>query len=117
MSQLAGVRQLLNRLLQSWRMADASMGDVQLLASEVTANAIRYGQSPVTLIARYDGQRVRIEVGDGSRELPQRRQPAATDEGGRGMFLVDAMAADWGVLPTVNGKRVWFEVELGEEPS
>ena len=117
LSQIATARQLLSRLLQSWRMADETMGDVQLLASEITANAIQHGQSPVTLIARYDGQRVRVEVGDGSRELPQRRMPRANDEGGRGMFLVDAMAADWGVIPTLHGKRVWFEVELGQEPA
>ena len=115
LSEVSVARALLRRLLQSWRMADEVTGDIQLLASEVTTNAIRHGQSPVTMIARYDGSRVRIEVGDGSRELPSRRDLTNDAEGGRGMFLVDAMASDWGVLPTLHGKRVWFEVELGDE--
>jgi anti-sigma regulatory factor (Ser/Thr protein kinase) len=110
------VRELLKRLLASWRMAEAATKDVQLLASEVVGNAIRHGQSPVTLIARYDGKRVRVEVGDGSPELPALKHPSAFDEGGRGMLLVEAIARNWGVLATVGGKRVWFEVELGPEP-
>ncbi|MCU1586659.1 MAG: sensor protein [Frankiales bacterium] len=115
-AEVSMVRELLKRLLTSWRMAEAATNDVQLLASEVVSNAIRHGLSPVTLIARYDGKRVRIEVGDGSREMPTPRHPSAFDEGGRGMLLVEAIATNWGVLPTVGGKRVWFEVELGPEP-
>lgn len=115
-AEVGVVRELLKRLLASWRMAAAATDDVLLLASEVAGNAIRHGQSPVTLIARYDGKRVRIEVGDGSRELPMTRHPTAFDEGGRGMLLVEAIAADWGVLATTGGKRVWFEIELGPEP-
>jgi anti-sigma regulatory factor (Ser/Thr protein kinase) len=111
-----GVRELLKRLLASWRMADAATNDVQLLASEVVGNAIRHSGSPVALIARYDGKCVRIEVGDGSPELPSLKHPSAFDEGGRGMLLVEAIARNWGVLATVEGKRVWFEVELGPEP-
>jgi anti-sigma regulatory factor (Ser/Thr protein kinase) len=115
-AEVAAVRELLTRLLASWRMAEAAVGDVLLLATEVTANAIRHGQSPVTVIARYDGARVRIEVGDASRELPTPRRPGSLDEGGRGLLLVERVAKDWGVLPTLGGKRVWFEIELGPEP-
>lgn len=117
LSQVSGVRELMRRLLASWRMADKATRDVELLATEITANAIRHGQSPVTLIARYDGKRVRVEVGDAARELPLPRRPDEMDEGGRGMLLVQSLAADWGVVTTLSGKRVWFEVELGPEPA
>ena len=116
LAEVSTVRELLKRLLASWRMAEAATNDVQLLASEVVGNAIRHSRSPVILIARYDGKRVRIEVGDGSPELPALKHPSAFDEGGRGMLLVESIARNWGVLATVGGKRVWFEVELGPEP-
>jgi sigma-B regulation protein RsbU (phosphoserine phosphatase) len=108
---VAGARAFLTRLLASWRM-DALLedGDVVLLASELATNAIFHGVSPVTVIARYDGAVVRVEVGDGSRELPAPRDARDSDEGGRGMHLVEALSSGWGSLPTREGKRVWFEV-------
>jgi serine/threonine-protein kinase RsbW len=30
--------------------------------------------------------------------------------GGRGLLLVEALAARWGVIPSEAGKRVWFEL-------
>jgi hypothetical protein len=39
---------------------------------------------------------------------PQRGE---TDEGGRGLYLVD-QATRWGSRPTHDGKAVWFEVPL-----
>jgi anti-sigma regulatory factor (Ser/Thr protein kinase) len=118
LAHVSVVRALLRRLLASWRMDAGELpDDVQLLASEITANAIEHGQSPVTVIARYDGRCVRVEVGDGSLEAPARRQAEPFDEKGRGMFLVDAIAQAWGVLPTVHGKRVWFEIAVPPEAS
>lgn len=47
---------------------------------------------------------------DDSRLRPSVRYAGEHDEGGRGMFLVDALASAWGVTDTANGKTVWFEV-------
>ena len=38
---------------------------------------------------------------------------AETDEGGRGLYLVDQLATRWGSRPTKDGKAVWFEVPVG----
>jgi hypothetical protein len=47
---------------------------------------------------------------DESIEQPSRR--SGTDEigGGRGLKLVEAVAASWGVSPEGQGKSVWFEL-------
>jgi sigma-B regulation protein RsbU (phosphoserine phosphatase) len=112
-SAVPGVRAFLRRVLASWRMDELSAnGDVELMVTELTTNAVRHGLSPVTVIARYDGERVRVEVGDGSRELPAPRTADPVDEGGRGIQLVEALSAAWGTLPTLDGKRVWFEVPV-----
>jgi anti-sigma regulatory factor (Ser/Thr protein kinase) len=110
---LADVRRLLRRLLASWRIEErVAAGDLELLATEVTANAIRHSGTTATAVVRFLGDRFRIEVGDGSRAAPVRRQPDLLAEGGRGLPLVDTLSSDWGVVPTRDGKRVWFEVPV-----
>ncbi|WP_169336551.1 ATP-binding protein, partial [Nocardiopsis prasina] len=47
--------------------------------------------------------------------LPRIRSAGADDEGGRGLYLVDQLAARWGSRPTPDGKAVWFEVPLKSE--
>ena len=37
---------------------------------------------------------------------------AETDEGGRGLYLVDQLATRWGSRPTQDGKAVWFEIPI-----
>jgi anti-sigma regulatory factor (Ser/Thr protein kinase) len=91
-------------------MSELVGGDIELLASELVTNVIRHAASPFTVIVRYDGNLVRVEVGDGSRALPEARSPGVDDETGRGLLLLEALAAGWGVTPTLAGKRVWFEV-------
>jgi len=103
-------RRFLTGLLHSWRMSELADGDIELLTSEVCSNAVRHAHSAFTVIVRFDGTRVRVEVGDGSRVLPQPRESTPDDESGRGLFLVEQLASAWGVVPTVEGKRVWFEV-------
>lgn len=111
-ASVASMRALLERLQVSWRMPGATDGVIELLATELAANAIKHAQSSMTVIVRYLGNVIRVEVGDGSRELPRPRQASDDDLDGRGLALVDALAADWGVLPTRTGKRVWCDVAI-----
>lgn len=106
----AQARRFVAGVLHSWRMSDLADGDVLLLTSELVGNAIRHGEAPFTVIARYDGTVVRVEVGDGSPELPVRHQAAPEATGGRGVQIVSDVASAWGVVETVQGKRVWFEM-------
>ena len=41
---------------------------------------------------------------------------AETDEGGRGLYLVDQLATRWGSRPTPDGKAVWFEMPIRRDP-
>ncbi|MDP9440630.1 MAG: ATP-binding protein, partial [Actinomycetota bacterium] len=97
-------------VLRSWRMPEYAGGDLELLTSEVATNAVRHAGGPFTILIRYDGNVVRVEVGDGSRVLPLPGTPDREATSGRGLLLVDKLASAWGVVPTVRGKRVWFEV-------
>ncbi|MER7219367.1 SpoIIE family protein phosphatase [Streptomyces eurythermus] len=101
-------RRLARRALARWDLEDLS-DSVELLVSEVVTNAVRYASRPVTLrLLRTDV--LRCEVGDDVPQLPRLRQARATDEGGRGLYLVNKLARRWGATRLSTGKVVWFEL-------
>ena len=67
-----------------------------------------------TLRLRRGRASVWVEVFDADLRLPRIRTAAETDEGGRGLYLVDQLATRWGSRPTNEGKAVWFEMPIKE---
>jgi hypothetical protein len=61
---------------------------------------------------RRGAESVWVEVFDPDLRLPRIRSARDTDEGGRGLYLVEQLATRWGSRPTAEGKAVWFEVPL-----
>ncbi|WP_197318650.1 ATP-binding protein [Saccharomonospora sp. NB11] len=104
---------------QARRAADAVLGDIEpntrynflLIVSELVANAVLHSRSPKRLRVLRDGAVLRTEVHDGSIEPPLVLTPSPDRQHGRGMFLVDAFADDWGVEVNASGKVVWAEVD------
>ncbi|MGW8988732.1 ATP-binding protein [Streptomyces zhihengii] len=94
-------------------MPEGTADDVVLIVSELVTNAVRYGTEPgdalrATLTA--EPRRVRIEVQDPCRRHPRTR-PTSDERGrGRGLHLVEALAARWGTDDVPFGKVVWVEV-------
>lgn len=110
-AQTAGqARRLARRALARWDLEELSDA-VELLVSEVVTNAVRYAERPITLrLLRTDT--LRCEVGDDVPQLPRLRQARATDEGGRGLYLVNRLARRWGATRLSTGKVVWFELPV-----
>ncbi|MBM7171514.1 serine/threonine-protein phosphatase, partial [Streptomyces sp. G44] len=101
-------RRLARSALVRWGLEELT-DSVELLVSEVVTNAVRYASRPITLrLLRTDV--LRCEVGDDVPQLPRLRQARATDEGGRGLYLVNRMARRWGATRLSTGKVVWFEL-------
>ena len=69
-----------------------------------------------TLRLRRGTTSIWVEVFDADLRLPRIRSAGETDEGGRGLYLVDQLASRWGSRPTHDGKSVWFEVPLSGSP-
>ena len=96
-------------------LVDAGLGGhaytATLLTSELVANAVLHTNTPIEVVVRTAGDRARVEVHDGSRQLPVRKNYSTMSGTGRGLMLVERMAARWGADPTGTGKVVWFEVE------
>ena len=74
--------------------------------------------SQITLRLRRGAASVWVEVFDPDLRLPRIRSAGETDEGGRGLYLVDQIATRWGSRPTRDGKAVWFEIPIdgGRKP-
>lgn len=88
--------------------------EVRLCATELVTNVIDHvGEgTPVTVrVAAADQGRTRIEVTDPDpRALPTLLHAGATDESGRGLALLDAIALRWGVDQEPDRKTVWCEL-------
>jgi signal transduction histidine kinase len=84
------------------------MGDeLALIVSELVTNAVRHAEPPVCLELQADDERVTVAVADGSPGRPVPRPAAADAEGGRGLPMINLLAAETGVRPNPPGKTVW----------
>jgi anti-sigma regulatory factor (Ser/Thr protein kinase) len=84
-----------------------------LLVSEVVTNAVLHARTLVIVSLRQLDEVVRISVIDRSPVRPRIHAFSSTSATGRGLRLLDRLAARWGVDPDPDGsggKAVWFEV-------
>ncbi|HEY1634204.1 MAG TPA: ATP-binding protein [Acidimicrobiales bacterium] len=102
-------REFVARTLLEWGRQDQTEAAV-LLTSELVTNAIIHARTEVAVTMRAAGDGLRVVVLDESDEQPSPRSEADELGGGRGLKLVDAVAASWGVAPQGRGKAVWFEL-------
>jgi anti-sigma regulatory factor (Ser/Thr protein kinase) len=88
-----------------------------LLVSELVANAVLHGGTPLEVVVRCGEDWVRVEVHDGNPQLPMRKHYSNMSGTGRGLMLVEQLAAGWGSERTPGGKVVWFELYGRSVPS
>lgn len=104
-----GARRFVREHLETWNV-QVDDDDVVLMVSELVTNVGLHARTEATVHLSVRGDRLRVEVADGSTE-PVEVQPHRTgSETGRGLMIVDALAAAWGVDMGPAGKTVWFEV-------
>jgi anti-sigma regulatory factor (Ser/Thr protein kinase) len=93
-----------------------SIDDVVLVASELVGNAVRHAEASFdsSLAVSWDveADAVVVRVLDGSPELPRRRSSNDNETSGRGLAIVAAVSADWGVRRNESGKQVWARVAI-----
>ncbi|MFJ8062847.1 ATP-binding protein [Streptomyces sp. NPDC096142] len=86
--------------------------DLKLLTGELVANSVTHTHAACVVCVRLTRDRLRVEVTDVDSNLAVPTQALSTDEHGRGLFLVAAMATEWGSQPCAAGKKTWFELAV-----
>ena len=112
---VARARDLAVEQLAAWELNDLA-DTTELLVSELVTNALRHGEGEIRLRLLLDRTLV-CEVWDSGLVQPRRRRARATDEGGRGLQLVQLLSQAWGSRRTPHGKTVWFEMGLPDGDS
>ena len=113
LAELPAVRHWANGILAEATLSEPENWQVVILLDELVANAISHGSPPITVTLTVLPDAVRGEVADGSNYLPAVGHAGSDQAGGRGMELVEKLAARWGTLIANHGKTVWFEVAPG----
>ncbi|UGY92482.1 SpoIIE family protein phosphatase [Streptomyces gobiensis] len=107
---VADMRAAVAAQLAAWDLDELAF-TTELILSELITNAIRYGTPPIRVRLLRD-RTLLCEVSDASSTSPHLRYAAATDEGGRGLFLVAQIAERWGTRYAPLGKVIWAEQPL-----
>lgn len=117
---VARARDFTRQALQDWGWLPAATADQQaaaedvlLVVSELVTNACLHASGPEELRIGSSRKLLRLEVVDLGSGSPAPRTPhRAGRPGGHGMFIVQRLCLDWGVVrsPEGTGKTVWAEL-------
>ncbi|MEJ8650602.1 ATP-binding protein [Streptomyces sp. MS1.AVA.3] len=128
LARLLAVQQLAD---WGWARDGEAVQTAALLVAELAANAVVHGRvagrdfllalavSPTAAVVPTTPATLRIAVSDCRGERLPAPGPASqpTDEYGRGLLIVETLAARWGTEPRPpSGKTVWAEIVLGGGP-
>ncbi|MFG2147829.1 ATP-binding protein [Streptomyces sp. NPDC048696] len=116
-SVVSTARHALSAHLTDWSLRETSPA-AELILSELLTNAIVHTTSPdVTVEVTHTGSTLHLAVTDDSpTPLPEPHAPTASEEHGRGLTLVAALADEWGTAGPgtgKSGKSVWAKLTTG----
>ena len=112
-SSVPTARRFVESLLSSWGFPDLAWS-AAMCVSELAGNCALHARTRFAIRVELEGGVARIEVSDGSVQVPAQRSYGADATTGRGLRLVEEYATSWGIDITGDGKTVW--VVLHDQP-
>ena len=105
-------------VLREWGLAALS-DSLELVVSELVTNGVQasraMGRDAVRMWLVSDLRQVVVFVWDASPLLPERADPGADAESGRGLLLVEALSERWGHFSYDGAKVVWALLEAAPD--
>jgi anti-sigma regulatory factor (Ser/Thr protein kinase) len=114
-ASVRAARGLVTQACEAWQRPH-QLADTGLIVSELAANAVEHAGTDLVVTVARRGARLSVAIHDRLGTFPDRVPPVPADpsavlgERGRGLRLVDAVAAAWGAVPAHRGKVVWATV-------
>jgi histidine kinase-like protein len=101
-------RELITEACVRWDRPDLA-GSACIVVTEMVNNVVAHARTPMTVLVAVHGDRMSVAVRDHSATVPSFTggPVPASSYGGRGMLLIDSVAARWGSLVLSGGKVVW----------
>lgn|ERR1017187_305975 len=94
-------------ILSGWNLARLA-DDAEQVISELVTNSVLHASGPtVSIWLLSDRERLVIMIGDPCPDMPERAETPDDELSGRGLVIVDALAAQWGAYRVPTGKIVW----------
>ena len=86
-----------------------TIADLELVVSELVANAVEHGRGTIRLDVEHHGHHLHGFVTDGGDGFDYQPSSVHTDEPrGRGLPIIDALVTRWGIRN--DSTHVWFEI-------
>lgn len=120
----AQARQLTSGALTALGIHPELVSDAVLMVSELTGNAVLYGETPFELVLRSEQDELYVEVIDGATLNPVMRVAGVEEEHGRGLSIVFELSRGrcgyrhnvaYSTRRDRYGKAVWFAIPLNRE--
>jgi anti-sigma regulatory factor (Ser/Thr protein kinase) len=106
------VRSWLGEVFPGTGAADL-IDDVELVTSELTANAVNAGCGILALMLTVHDQWLEVALEDDAAGDPEIRRLTPTMSSGRGLSIVEALSLAWGVESApAGGKTVWSRLAV-----
>jgi len=103
------VRDFVREVLRRWG-EHALVDEAELIVGELASNAVLHACSPFRVSVSRTNTEVKIAVRDASSILPENVIGPVDRDGGRGIWIVDAVSERWAADPEADGKTIWAKL-------
>ena len=115
-SAIARSRWFARDVCEDWLLGEEMSEAAVLIVNELVTNGVAHAGTASRVKLELWPAGLTVSVRDGSPDQPVLRAPTAAEPHGRGLRLIEHLAAEWGVIRHPEGKTVWALLPLPPGP-